>query len=149
MNVRTGAKSILLNGMAMILVGLLFGLAIPAATYIRLAVGAHIQMELHGLLFMVLGGALLGLPHSVGPGSIRVMVVTVWLTWFMALTEVLNSWWGTNQLLTQAAKQAGATGGAPWQEIIVKLGHIPVSLLMILSFVLLLRGFAKHQDSAA
>src|SRR5438552_8173819 len=99
MNIRTGGKSILLHGMAMILAGLVWGFAPPLTPFPRLAVGAHIQFETNGLLFLALGVALLTLPHSVGPKSIAVMLVSTWLTWLMALTEVANSWWGANQLL--------------------------------------------------
>ena len=72
-------------------------------------------------------------------------MASAWLTWLMVLSEVANSWWGTNQLLPIAAKQAGATGAGPWQELIVKLCHIPAALGLILSFVLLIIAFVKYQ----
>ena len=71
------------------------------------------------------------------------MVASAWLTWLMALSEVANSWWGTNQMLPIAAKQAGAAGAAPWQELIVKLCHIPAALGLILSFVLLIIAYRE------
>jgi hydroxylaminobenzene mutase len=73
------------------------------------------------------------------------MVVSAWLTWLMVLSEVANSWWGTNQMLPIAAQQAGATGGAQSQELIVKVCHIPAALGLILSFVLLIVAFVKYQ----
>lgn len=148
MNIRTDGKQILLHGMAMILAGLFLGFVPPLAPFPRLAVGAHIQLEMHGILFMVLGAVLLGLPHSTGARSVRVMLVTVWLTWLMALTEVANAWWGANQLLPVAAKQAGAMGAAPWQEMLIKASHVPAGLGLIISFALLIAGFAKHRESA-
>ena len=45
-----------------------------------------------------------------------------------------------------AARQAGAAGGAPWQELIVKLCHLPAALSLILSFVLLIIGVASHRE---
>jgi hydroxylaminobenzene mutase len=66
----------------------------------------------------------------------------------MVLSEVANSWWGTNQLLPIAAKQAGATGAAPSKELIVKLCHIPAALGLILSFVLLIIGFVRYSEPA-
>jgi len=146
--ISTGGKQILIHGMALILVGLLWGFAPPLTPYPRLALGAHIQFVTNGMLFLVLGILLLKLPHQVGPKSIGVMVASAWLTWLMVLSEAANAWWGTNQMLPIAAKQAGAVGAAPWQELVVKLCHIPAALGLILSWTLLIVGFAKHRESA-
>jgi hydroxylaminobenzene mutase len=112
----------------------------------RLALGAHVQFETNGLLFMAVGILLLALPGRVGPKALQVIVVSAWLTWLMALSEVANAFWGTNQMLPIAAAQAGAKGAAPWQELIVKLCHIPAALGLILSFVLLISAYVKYRD---
>jgi hydroxylaminobenzene mutase len=75
-------------------------------------------------VFVVLGILLLKLPHSIGGKAVWLLVVSAWLTWLMALSEVANAWWGANQMLPVAAGQAGATGAAPWQELVVKLCHV-------------------------
>jgi hydroxylaminobenzene mutase len=49
-------------------------------------------------------------------------------------------------MLPIAAKEAGATGAAPWQELIIKLCHIPAALGLIISFVLLILTFAKDRE---
>jgi (hydroxyamino)benzene mutase len=146
MTVQTGGKQILIHGLALVLAGMVWGFAPPLTPYPRLAVGAHIQFETNGLLFVVLGILVLTLPRSAGSGAVRAIVVSAWLTWLMALSEVANAWWGTNQLLPVAAKQAGAAGGAPWQEFVVKLCHVPAALSLILSFVLLIIGIAGHRE---
>jgi hydroxylaminobenzene mutase len=146
--VQTGGKQILIHGLALILAGLIWGFAPPLTPYPRLALGAHLQFETNGLLFAVLGILLLKLPHRVGNNAIRVMVVSAWLTWLMALSEVANAWWGASQMLPIAAKQAGAPGAAPWQELVVKLCHIPAALGLILSWVLLIIGFVKYREPA-
>jgi hydroxylaminobenzene mutase len=61
----------------------------------------------------------------------------------MALSEVANAWWGTTQMLPIAAAQAGATGGASWQESLVALAHIAAALGLILAWLLLLVGFLR------
>ena len=147
MTLQTGGKQILIHGLALVLAGLVWGFAPPLTPYPRLAVGAHIQFETNGLLFVVLGILVLRLPHSAGPGAVRAIVVSAWLTWLMALSEVANAWWGTNQLLPVAAAQAGAAGGAPWQEFVVKLCHLPAAMGLILSFVLLIIGVARHREA--
>jgi hypothetical protein len=92
------------------------------------------------------GILVLRLPHFAGSGAARAIVVSAWLTWFMAWSEVANAWWGTNQLVPVAARQAGAAVGAPWQEFVVKLCHVPAALSLILSFVLLIIGVAGHRE---
>jgi (hydroxyamino)benzene mutase len=146
MTIQTGGKQILIHGLALVLAGLLWGFAPSLTPYPRLAVGAHIQFESNGLLFVILGILVLSLPHSAGSAAVRAIVVSAWLTWLMALSEVANAWWGTNQLLPVAARQAGAPGGAPWQEFVVKLCHVPAALSLILSFVLLIIGVAGRRE---
>jgi hydroxylaminobenzene mutase len=72
-----------------------------------------------------------------------VMLLAVWLTWAMALSEVANAWWGTNQMLPIAAGQAGATGGAAWHELVLKLTHVGAGLGLLVAWTLLLVGFLK------
>ena len=147
MTAQVGGRQIVIHGLALILAGLIWGFAPPMTPYPRLALGAHIQFETNGLLFAVLGILLLKLPHRVSNGAVWVIVISAWLTWLMALSEVANAWWGTNQMLPIAAKQAGAAGGAPWQELVVKLCHIPAALGLIVSVTLLIIGFVKQQPA--
>jgi hydroxylaminobenzene mutase len=72
------------------------------------------------------------------------MLLAAWLTWAMALSEVANAWWGTAQILPIAAAQAGATGAAPWQELVVKLTHIGAGLSLIVAWSSLVVGFVKR-----
>lgn len=144
MSIHSSSRQILIHGLMLVLVGLVWGLVVPNTPYPRLALGAHIQFETNGLLFIVLATLLLALPHRVGRLSVRVMLLAAWLTWSMALSEVANAWWGTNQMLPIAAAQAGATGGAPWQELVVKLTHIAAGLSLIVAWSLLVVGFVQR-----
>jgi hydroxylaminobenzene mutase len=148
MNIHSGSRQILIHGMVLVMVGLVWGLAVPGTPHPRLALGAHIQFMTNGMLFIVLATALLALPHSVGLKSVRVMVVAAWLTWAMALSEVANSWWGTTQMLPIAASQAGASGGEHMQELIVSVAHIAAGLGLISAWALLLIGFVKPPAGA-
>lgn len=144
MIVQRGGRHILIHGMTLVLVGLLWGLVVPHTPYPRLALSAHIQFESNGLLYMVMAVLLLKLQHSAGQKSIVFMVLSVWLTWPMVLSEAANAWWGTTQLLPIAASEAGATGGEPWQELVVKLTHIVAGLSLIVAWLLLIVGFVKR-----
>jgi hydroxylaminobenzene mutase len=146
-NVQGGGRQILLHGAALVLVGLVWGLVVPDTQYPRLALGAHIQFVSNGILFIVLATILLALRHSVGPKSVWVMVLAVWLTWAMVLSEVANSWWGTTQTLPIAATQAGATGAEPWQELVVRVTHMGAGLALIIAWALLVVGLLKASSN--
>src|SRR5580658_9417678 len=144
MSVQKLAKQILILGMALVLAGLVWGLVVPHTPYPRLALTAHVQFESNGMLIIILAILLIRLPHRVGKKSALVMLLAAWLTWSMALSEVANSWWGTNQILPIAAGQAGATGGAAWQETVIKMTHISSALALILAWALLIAGFVRN-----
>jgi hydroxylaminobenzene mutase len=147
MTIQGGSRQLLMHGMVLILVGLVWGLVVPGTPYPRLALGAHIQFVSNGMLFIVQATSLLALPNRVGLKSIWVMVLAAWLTWTMALSELANAWWGTLQPLSIAAGQAGATGGEPWQELVLKLTHIGAGLGLIIAWALLVIGFLKDDSS--
>jgi (hydroxyamino)benzene mutase len=134
MNVASRGRQILIHGLSFIFVGLVWGLVVPHTPYPRLALGAHIQFEGSGVLFMVVAVLLLKLPHQVGTKSI----------WVMAFSEVANAWWGTIQMLPIAGHEAGALGGTAWQEGIVKIAHIAAGLALIVAWGLLLVGFVRR-----
>src|SRR5258708_33226486 len=134
--------------MVFVLVGLLWGLVVPHTPYPRLALGAHIQFENSGLMFIVIAILLLKLPHGLGRKSVLVILLSVWLTWAMALSEVANAWWGTIQMLPIVAHQGGATGGTPGQELVVKLAHILAGLTLIVVWTVLIIGFVKSPTSS-
>lgn len=145
MSIQSGGQRVLIHGMALVLVGLVWGLVVPHTPHPRLALGAHIQFVTNGMLLIVLAVLLLKLPNRIGPKSVWVMVLAAWLTWPMALSEAANAWWGTTQMLPIVASQAGVTGGQAWQELLVKLSHIAAGLGLIAAWALLLAGFVKTQ----
>jgi len=148
MSIHSGSRQVLIHGMLLVLVGLVWGLVVPSTPYPRLALGAHIQFVSNGMLFIVLATVMLVLPHSVGLKSVWVMVGAAWLTWTMAISEAANSCWGTTQTLSIVAGQAGATGGEPLQELIVKFTHISAGIVLIIAWSLVVVGFLKHASSA-
>jgi hydroxylaminobenzene mutase len=148
MSVGTGGRQLLTHGLILVLVGLVWGLFVAGTPHPRLALGAHIQFVTNGMLFIILATALLALPHNVGVKSVWVMVGAAWLTWAMALSEVANAWWGTTQMLSIAAAQAGATQAEPWQELVVNLTHIGAGLALIVAWSLLVIGFLTQAPSS-
>jgi hydroxylaminobenzene mutase len=66
MTVAGGSRQILIHGMLLVMVGLVLGFAVPATPHPRLALGAHIQFVLNGMLFIALATVLLTLSQQVG-----------------------------------------------------------------------------------
>ena len=142
------SRQILTHGLLLVMVGLFWGFVVPNTPYPRLALGAHIQFVTNGLLIIVMAVLLRTLPHRIGSKSIGVMLLAAWLTWPMALSEAANAWWGTAQMLPLAAAQAGAGGGAPWHEGVVKLTHIAAGAGLVAAWSLLTLGFLKAPSGA-
>lgn len=149
MDVSRSSRTILINGLLLILTGLLFGLVIPMTPFPRLALTAHVEFEVNGFLISILAVVLYAVPNRVGKSSFAVMVLAVALTWIMLFSEAGNAWWGTNQTLPIAAGLAGAKGGTAWQELFVKLSHIIASVGLITAWVLLIIGIWREKPSAA
>jgi (hydroxyamino)benzene mutase len=147
-SIQDRGRQILIHGLMLVMAGLLWGFVVPLTPHPRLALGAHIQFVTNGLLIIVMAAILLKLPHNVGPKSAGVMLVAAWLTWPMALSEAANAWWGTTQMLPIAASQAGATGGAAWHELVVKVTHIAAGLSLVVAWGLLVAGFLKKPATA-
>ncbi|MFM9066204.1 MAG: hypothetical protein ACKOUR_02555, partial [Planctomycetota bacterium] len=118
------SRSNLRQGAVYMLVGLLWGLMIPASSFPRLALGAHIQLTAHGVMFLVAGLVMLHLRLARDGLSDKILIAGPWLTWPVMLTEMANGWWGARKTLPIAAGQAGAAGAEPWQETIVTLAHL-------------------------
>ena len=106
------SRSNLCQGAVYMMVGLIWGMAVPATSFPRLALGAHLQLTAHGAMFLVAGLVIshLGLGAGRLPG--RILIAGPWLTWPVMLTEMANAWWGTRNMLPIAAQRAGAPGAA-------------------------------------
>jgi len=146
---KQAARTTIIHGLAMILAGLLWGLVVPATPFPRLALTAHIEFEVNGLLFIGLAAVLLTVRHNAGPNTLRALAGAVWLTWSMLAAEVANAWWGTKGILPIAAGQAGATGGASWQELIMSATHIVGGIVVIVAVAMVLAAVVKGGEEKA
>jgi len=144
MNVHERSRRVLVHGLMLVMMGLVWGFGVPLTPYPRLALTAHIQFMSNGVLIIVMAGLLLTLPHRVGQRGVAVMLAAAWLTWAMALSEVANAWWGTNQMLPIAAAQAGARGAVAWRETLIKLTHIAAGFGLVAAWGILVAGFVRR-----
>ncbi|WP_292993694.1 hypothetical protein [Nitrosomonas sp.] len=74
MQTQNRARQILIHGLALVLVGIIWGLVMPHTPFPRLALSAHIQAVLNGMLFTLMAVLLLTLPHKVSARSALVML---------------------------------------------------------------------------
>ncbi|SRR5579871_238330 len=129
-----------LNGALLMVAGLLVGAAVQAVPYPRLMLAAHIGFTGSGTISIL---AALLLSSSLSSVSNRAAGVIVWchvLLWPLGFSEIAAAFWGTNQALRIAGAQAGATGGAPWQEGIVTACHAVPALALLIAWLLLTAG---------
>jgi hydroxylaminobenzene mutase len=137
------SRSNLRQGAVYMLVGLVWGMAVPATPFPRLALTAHVQLTANGVMFLVAGLVLLHLPVAGSGVSAKILIAGPWLTWPVVLTEMANAWWGTRNMLPIAAGQAGASGAAPWQENAVTLAHVVGALVLIAYWGVILAGLFR------
>lgn len=144
------SRSNLRQGAVYMLVGLVWGMVIPATPFPRLALGAHIQLTAHGVMFLVAGLVMLHLPKTIGKVSTAILAAGPWLTWPVMLTEMANAWWGTRKMLPIAAEQAGTVGAEAWQETIVMVAHLIGAVALIAFWGAILIGlFHKPSESVS
>jgi hypothetical protein len=138
------SRSTLRQGAIYMLVGLVWGMVVPATPFPRLALGAHIQLTGTGVMFLVAGLVILHIPIAKGGVLAKVLVAGPWLVWPVVLTEVANSWWGTRTMLPIAASQAGAVGGEAWQESTVTVAHLIGALVLVAYWGTILFGLFRN-----
>lgn len=137
---RAAALRLVGNGAAMMLVGLLWGIAVGAAPYPRLALGAHVQFLVNGIPSVLAGLIILAGACDVGARAASFVFWSHVACWIVPLSEAAGAFWGTKLALPIAGAQAGAPGGAPWQESLVLAAHVVPSFFLIAAWVILVRG---------
>ena len=149
MNRTRSAACLALSGASLMLAGLFVGAAVPAPPYPRLMLAAHIGFTGSGLISMAAALLVSASLCSLTPRASRVVVWAHLTLWPLGFSEVAAAFWGTNQALRIASAQAGATGGAPWQEAVVTACHAVPGLALIVAWTILVWGTWQVYRSAA
>lgn len=130
-----------LNGALLMLAGLFAGALIPVVPYPRLMLSAHnAGFTVSGMLSLV---AAFLLHSSLSSIPRRTAGVVIWghvALWALSLSEVAAAFWGTSKAIPLAAGEAGAPGGAQWQEVIVIICHAVPALVLMVAWVVLVWG---------
>ena len=141
MSSRRPATWLALNGVLLMLVGMFAGVAIPFVPYPRLMLSAHnAGFTVSGTLSLVAAFLLSSSLCSIPRRAATVVIVGHVVLWVLSFSEVAAAFWGTNKALPLAAAEAGAHGGAPWQELTVTLCHAVPAILLMVAWALLVWG---------
>lgn len=134
---KTQARRLMWHGMLLFLLGLITGLLEQRFNNVRMALSAHLEGVLNGILLLALGAVWneVRLP--------RLVKVTAYWT---ALYGTYANWLVTSIAAafgTAASSPITSAGhhGQPWQESLVAIGFITVTIAIIATSILVLWGF--------
>lgn len=130
-------RRLLQLGVALLLLGLLTGLAIPSLAVPRLGLTAHIEGVLGGPLLILLGllWPRLRLGEQVSGVACALAVYALFMGWLMPL---LGGVWGAGNTMLPIA--AGAARGTPLQESIIAAGLITSAVAIVALCLVVLWG---------
>ncbi len=125
------------DGVFLLFLGLLTGLAIPGLKNPRMGLSAHLEGILAGMFLILLGGVVWQQLKLSG----RQALFAFWLSLYGAYTTwaytLLGAFWGTSRL----TPIAGAGYSAPaWQETLVQAALVSEVAAILLAFGLILYG---------
>jgi len=135
------AKWLAMSGALLLLVGLFVGAAIPLVPYPRLMISAHTAgFTVSGTLSIIAAFLLSSSLCTIPRRASAVVILGHVALWPLSFSEVAGAFWGTNQATPLAAAEAGAPGGAQWQEMIVVLCHVVPAIMLMAAWILLVWG---------
>lgn len=134
------SQRLLQIGIALFLVAVLLGLAIPHFTVPRLALSAHLVGILQGIFLVVLG--LLWPRLNLTPRQLK---TAFWLVAYQSiaapLSNLLAAAWGAGNTIIPMA--AGAAHGSSGQEVVINVGLRSTGAALIVSLALILWGLRR------
>lgn len=147
---QSNAAPLVLNGALLILAGYLCGAAIPHVPYPRIMLAAHSAGFMASGILSILAGLMSQASlTSLSPGAGRAVLIGHLTLWPLSFSEVAAAFWGTNKALAIAGAQAGAGGGAPWQEDLVIAMHAIPAVALMVAWALLAWGMRQVGRKAA
>lgn len=138
-------RTLIRAGFILLLCGLLTGLAVPVFTNPRMALSAHLEGVLNGLLLVVLG-----LIWGYLELSNRLSAITFWLFIYAAFAN-----WGVTSLAaalgtSRLTPLAGAGySGTPLQEALVQVIQVSLALAVIAATILVIYSLRRGSESSS
>lgn len=138
------SRRLLWHGTMLFLLGLLTGIIIPLLKSPRLGVSSHLEGVMNGTFLLVLG---LAWPHL--RLSSRAQTTSFWLFLYSTYANwgaiLLSAMWGAGYMSTVATPGLRA---AVWQEVIVAVILVSLSITIITACGILLWGLRGREDVA-
>lgn len=135
-------RRLLWHGIAIVLLSLVEGLAVPAFTNPRMAVAAHVGGITTGTLTALLG--LLWADLRLGVGTLRTLFwLAVYQGWSQTIGLILAAAFGTSRTTPLAG--AGFTG-EPWEEAVVAVLLTTGAVGILACCALAIRGLRRPAD---
>src|SRR5215467_4537663 len=132
----TQKRRLMWHGMLLFLLGLITGLLEQRFANVRMALAAHLEGVMNGILLLALGAAWneVRLSHPVKVTAYWAALYGAYVNW---LVTSIAAAFGTaaGSPITSAGHS-----GQPWQEIFVAIGFITVSIAIIAASILVLWG---------
>jgi len=143
---RGSGRRLLQLGLALFLLGLLTGLAVPALANPRMALASHVEAVMNGMFLMLLGlvWPALRLSPRLLSAAFSLAVYAAFTNWLATLLAAV--WRAGNPMMPLAAQ---GSVGSPAQELVLKALLVSLALAMIAACVLVLfglRGPAVQED---
>jgi hydroxylaminobenzene mutase len=135
-------KNLVSGGALLILTGLLTGLIIKQTAIPRIAMAAHVEGIMGGMLLILAGGVVLEYcVLSIRSARImRTMIIySSYSNWFFLL---LASIWGAGKSLPIAA---GGASASDLKELVTAAGLILSAITIVISFLILLSGLMRKK----
>lgn len=141
---RDYSQRLLWHGLFLFLLGLLSGFAVPAFRNPRMGLSAHLEGVMNGILL-----AVLGLGWHRFSLSARARTILFWLALYGTYVNwgstVVASWFGTSRRTPIAGT---GFSGQPWQEHLVEVALISLSVAIVSACLLALWGLRKSASGA-
>ena len=133
---KTQKRRLMWHGMLLFLLGLIMGLLDRRFTNVRMGLSAHLEGVMNGILLLALGAAWneVRLPHPVKVTAYWTALYGTYVHW--VVTSIAGAF-GTaaNSPITSAGHS-----GQPWQESLVAIGFLTVTIAIIATSILVLWG---------
>ena len=152
MDDQSAKRNLVLQGMVLILLGLLTGFTISNTRNPRVAMASHVEALMGGMLLLTIGGIAWDYAQ-LGKRGARIVQLLLFYSsyanWFFLL---LSAVWGTGKMLPIAAK---GYRGTDFQELICSAGLGSSALAILCAMITLLVGIrnktvnSKPQHSQA
>ena len=135
-------KAFLVLGTMLFLAGLLTGLATGLMANPRMGLSAHMQGLTNGMFLLAVGASwrFVSSGPRLSQATFALLAYGTVANW---LSTTLAAIWNTGELTPIHGPHPSA---APWQEMIISLGLLSLTLAMILGTVLLLLGYLQGKS---